>query len=313
MFGGIIGLGRYLYATFTISQGNSRTENRAIFASFSPSSFSATRIDYHTQELLMTSTLQALLLDVDGTLADTEEIHRQAFNAAFTEAGLDWVWSQALYHELLTVTGGKERIRYFLQRERPDFQLPPDADAFIAGLHRSKTGFYVEALSSGKVPLRPGVERLLQDARTSGLRLAIVTTTTPDNIIALLEHSFSEDVTDWFEVIAAGSVVPQKKPAPDIYDYALASMELSPQACIAIEDSFNGLQSARAAGVTTLVTINRYTEEHDFSGAALVLDHLGEPGMPCRVLAGDLSPQGVVDVAFLRRLHADVPVGAVKQ
>ncbi len=253
----------------------------------------------------MTSTLQALLLDVDGTLADTEEIHRQAFNAAFAEAGLDWDWSQALYHELLAVTGGKERIRYFLQRERPDFQLPPDADAFIAGLHRSKTGFYVENLSSGKVPLRPGVERLLQDARSHGLRLAIVTTTTPDNIIALLEHSFSEDVTDWFEVIAAGSVVAQKKPAPDIYDYALASMELSPQACIAIEDSFNGLQSARAAGVATLVTTNRYTEEHDFSGAALVLDHLGEPGMPCHVLAGDLSPQGMVDVAFLRRLHAD--------
>ncbi len=253
----------------------------------------------------MAGTLQALLLDVDGTLADTEEIHRQAFNAAFVEAGLDWNWSQALYHELLAVTGGKERIRYFLQRERPDFRLPPDADAFIAALHRRKTDFYVAALSGGKVPLRPGVERLLQDARSRGLRMAIVTTTTPENILALLEHSFSEDVTDWFEVIAAGSVVPQKKPAPDIYEYALASMELSPQACIAIEDSLNGLQSAQAAGVVTLVTINRYTEGQDFSGAALVLDHLGEPDMPCRVLAGEPSPEGVVDVAFLRRLHAN--------
>lgn len=252
----------------------------------------------------MKTTLQALLLDVDGTLADTEEVHRQAFNAAFAEAGLDWVWEPALYHELLAVTGGKERIRYFLQCERPDFRLPPDADAFIAGLHKRKTAYYVEALSGGRVPLRPGVERLLQDARAQELRLAIVTTTTPENIIALLEHSFSEDVTDWFEVIAAGSVVPQKKPAPDIYDYALASMELSPQACIAIEDSFNGLQSALAAGVNTLVTINRYTEEHDFSGAALVLDHLGEPGYPCHVLDGELLPDGMVDVAFLKRLHA---------
>jgi HAD superfamily hydrolase (TIGR01509 family) len=252
----------------------------------------------------MMCTLQALLLDVDGTLADTEEIHRQAFNAAFAKAGLDWLWDQSLYHELLAVTGGKERIRYYLQRERPDFDLPADADAFIADLHRSKTGFYVESLSSGKVPLRPGVERLLQDARNAGLRLAIVTTTTPDNILALLEHSFSQDVTDWFEVIAAGSVVAQKKPAPDIYDYALASMELSPHACIAIEDSLNGLQSARAAGVVTLVTINRYTEGQDFTGAALVLDHLGEPGMPCRVLAGDMSPAGMVDVAFLKSVHA---------
>ena len=114
--------------------------------------------------------LQALLLDVDGTLADTEDIHRQAFNAAFAQAGLDWDWDQSLYSELLAVTGGKERIRYFLDRERPDFSLPDDANAFIAELHASKTRFYVNALASGSVPLRPGVERLLRDAReTAGL------------------------------------------------------------------------------------------------------------------------------------------------
>jgi HAD superfamily hydrolase (TIGR01509 family) len=248
--------------------------------------------------------LQAVLLDVDGTLADTEEIHRQAFNAAFAAAGLDWEWDRALYHDLLAVTGGKERIRYYLQRERPEFALPTDADAFIAGLHRSKTGFYIDALASGRVPLRPGVERLLRDIRATGLRLAIVTTTTPDNITALLEHSFSEAAHDWFEVIAAGGVVPSKKPAPDIYHYALAQLDLPAQACIAIEDSLNGLQSARAAGVATLVTVNPYTAHQDFTGAALVLDHLGEPDMPCTVLAGGPQPDGMVDAAFLRRLHA---------
>ncbi|MGB5472094.1 MAG: HAD family hydrolase [Gammaproteobacteria bacterium] len=248
--------------------------------------------------------LQAVLLDVDGTLADTEEIHRQSFNAAFAAAGLDWEWDRELYHELLAVTGGKERIRYYLQRERPGFVFPDDADGFIAGLHQSKTGYYVGALASGKVPLRPGVERLLRDIRAAGLRLAIVTTTTPDNITALLEHSFSEAAHDWFEVIAAGSVVPSKKPAPDIYDYALAQLDLPAQACIAIEDSLNGLQSALAAGVVTLVTVNPYTAQQDFTGAALVLDHLGEPGMPCSVLAGGPQPDGMVDAAFLKRLHA---------
>jgi HAD superfamily hydrolase (TIGR01509 family) len=257
----------------------------------------------------MQQDLQAVLLDVDGTLADTEEIHRQSFNAAFAEAGLDWEWDPALYHELLSVTGGKERIRYYLQRERPDFALPADADAFIAGLHRSKTGHYVGALASGQVPLRPGVERLLRDIRAAGLRLAIVTTTTPDNISALLEHSFSERAHDWFEVIAAGSVVPSKKPAPDIYEYALAQLGLPAQACVAIEDSLNGLQSARAAGVVTLVTVNPYTAQQDFTGAALVLDHLGEPDRPCRVLAGEPHPEGLVDAAFLRRLHAQAVHG----
>jgi HAD superfamily hydrolase (TIGR01509 family) len=248
--------------------------------------------------------LRAVLLDVDGTLADTEEIHRRSFNAAFAAAGLDWVWDRQLYHDLLAVTGGKERIRYYLQRERPDFDLPENADEFIAGLHRDKTGHYVRALASGQVPLRPGVERLLRDVRTAGLRLAIVTTTTPDNITALLEHSFTERAHDWFEVIAAGSVVPSKKPAPDIYEYALAQLELLPQDCIAIEDSLNGLQSALGAGVVTLVTVNPYTAHQDFTGAALVLDHLGEPGLPCTVLAGEPRPDGLVDAAFLVRLHA---------
>lgn len=247
--------------------------------------------------------LQALLLDVDGTLADTEDIHRQAFNAAFAEAGLDWEWDPALYGELLAVTGGKERIRYYLQRNRPDFQLPADGDGFIAGLHASKTRFYVDALASGTVPLRPGVERLLHDAREAGLRLAIVTTTTPDNVTALLEHSFSVPVTDWFEVIAAGGIVPKKKPAPDIYDYTLQQMELSPAACIAIEDSLNGLLSARAAGVDALITVNPYTAQQDFAGALAVLDHLGEPGMPCSLLAGSCAPDNMVDAAYLMELH----------
>ena len=251
----------------------------------------------------MQSELQALLLDVDGTLADTEDIHRQAFNAAFAEAGLDWVWDQALYGELLAVTGGKERIRYFLERERPGYRLPEDGDGFIAELHASKTRYYVGALGRGAVPLRPGVERLLQAARAAGLRLAIVTTTTPDNVTALLEHSFSEPATDWFEVIAAGSVVPKKKPAPDIYNYTLERMDLSPDACIAIEDSLNGLQSAAAAGVASLITVNPYTAQQDFSGALAVLDQLGEPGQPCHLLAGDCAPDAMVDVAYLQQLH----------
>ena len=260
----------------------------------------------------MEQELRALLLDVDGTLADTEEIHRQAFNAAFAEAGLDWEWDPELYHELLAVTGGKERIRYYLDTRRPDFALPLNADAFIAQLHASKTNYYVDSLATGKVPLRPGVERLLRDAHANGLRLAIVTTTTPDNVSALLRHSFSKDASAWFDVIAAGSIVPSKKPAPDIYHYALDKLGLSPGECIAVEDSYNGLLSAQAAGVDSIITVNRYTEQQDFSGALLVLDHLGEPDMPCQVIEGSLVPDIMVDAGFLRRLHAYAAAGRVR-
>jgi HAD superfamily hydrolase (TIGR01509 family) len=258
----------------------------------------------HKDELRMKTELQALLFDVDGTLADTEDVHRQAYNAAFKAAGLDWVWSTERYHQLLSVCGGKERIRHYVQQQGLEPQLPADLDEYIAGLHAEKTSIYVNLMTAGGVPLRPGVERLIREARDQGLRLAIVTTTTPANVSALFRHSFGGHEGDWFELVAAGSIVPRKKPAPDIYNYVLSKMGLSAAECLALEDSRNGLQAARAAGLKVLVTVNPYTDSHDFSGAAVVLDHLGDPGNPCHLLQGRLPPGPVVDVNYLRRLHA---------
>ncbi|QKT04653.1 HAD family hydrolase [Ectothiorhodospiraceae bacterium 2226] len=249
--------------------------------------------------------LQALLFDVDGTLADTErDGHRVSFNAAFADAGLDWDWSPDLYGELLTVTGGKERIRYYLDRYRPDFQRPADLDGFIAGLHAAKTAHYTRLLAEGGIPLRAGVRRLLEEARAAGLRLAITTTTTPANVHALLENALAPDAASWFEVIAAGDIVPAKKPDPAIYHYTLQQMDLDPLQCVAFEDSENGLRSSLGSGVPTLITVNGYTRDHDFSGAQLVVDQLGEPGAACRVLAGEAHGAEFVDLDLVRRLHA---------
>lgn len=248
--------------------------------------------------------LAALLFDVDGTLADTERGHLEAFNTAFAQAGLDWSWSPELYTELLAVTGGKERIRHYLDTYRPDVPRPPDLDAFIADLHRRKTEAYVAALDSGGLGLRTGVERLFREARDAGLTLAIATTTTPANVTALLRNTLGDEALEWFAVIGAGSVVPAKKPAPDIYRYVLDHLGLPPAACVAFEDSGPGVASARGAGLPVIVTVSDFTRGHDFDGADLVLDSLGAPGQPFGVLAGDAGGRQWVDLELIRAVHA---------
>jgi len=248
--------------------------------------------------------LEALIFDVDGTLADTErDGHRIAFNEAFKEAGLDWDWGVDLYGDLLQVTGGKERIRLYVEKFLTDFQPDDEITEFAARLHKRKTHFYLELLQSGAIPLRPGVERLINEARETGLRLAIATTTTPANVTYLLKSTLGEESLDWFEVIAAGDIVPAKKPAPDIYNWALQQMNLKPEACLAFEDSLNGVKSSLAANLKTLITVNGYTKNDDFTGAALVLDQYGEPDAPFSVLEGDAGGYDYVTVDMLKMLH----------
>jgi len=251
------------------------------------------------------SELRGLIFDVDGTLADNEQDgHRVAFNRAFGDAGLDWYWDEETYGRLLAVFGGKERIRYFIDEFPTHFAPPDDLDAFIQRLHHRKTERYVELLHSGGIPLRPGVRRLLEEARAADLRLAIASTTTVENVTALLASTIGQHSIGWFGVMVCGDVVRNKKPAPDIYELTLEKLGLPATECLVIEDSASGLASARAAGLKTLITVNPTTRRQDFTGAAIVLDGLGEPGAPFRVLAGDTGGARWVDVAFLRWIHA---------
>jgi len=251
------------------------------------------------------SQLEALIFDVDGTLADTErDGHRVAFNQAFEEAGLDWDWTVELYGELLQVTGGKERIRLYVEKFLEGFELDEDIGDFAARLHQRKTHFYLELLQSGAIPLRSGVERLINEAREAGLRLAISTTTTPANVDYLLTATLGKESLDWFEVIAAGDIVPAKKPAPDIYTWAMQQMKIKPENCLAFEDSLNGVKSSLAADLKTIITINGYTKDDDFSGAEIVLDQYGEPNESFKVIEGDAAGFDYVNLDFLKEIHA---------
>ena len=215
---------------------------------------------------------RAIIFDVDGTLSETEETHRKAFNRAFAGAGLSWHWDRHLYNKLLAVTGGKERIRYFIESfGAPDIPAG-DPDDFIPSLHAEKTAAYTDMVSSGDVELRPGIRELIKDAGEKGLRLAIATTTTPANVDALLDVTLGGSSD--FEVICAGDSVANKKPAPDVYELTLEKMGLPAAACVALEDSRNGMLSAVAAGIQTVVTPGIYTADQDFAEAAFVINDL---------------------------------------
>lgn len=212
----------------------------------------------------------ALIFDVDGTLAETEELHRAAFNAAFREFGIDWSWNCSLYGELLSVAGGKERIAAYADRTGA-------SGIDIAGLHRRKNMIYGELIGGQTVELRPGVERLIRKARDRRIPLAIATTTSRGNVEALISATLGGVPDDWFASVRCGEDATAKKPDPAIYRMVLADLGCAGDSCVAFEDSANGLLAAKSAGIPTLVTPSLYTQSDDFSGAALILRSLAEP------------------------------------
>jgi len=226
--------------------------------------------------------IDTVIFDVDGTLAETEEVHRRAFNQAFAEFGLGWVWDEALYRDLLRVTGGKERMAHYCKKVLGDGEMSP---ALIAELHQRKTAIYAGKVAAGEIALRPGIPEFLEEARSNGVVLAIATTTTPANVDALLDAALGADWREIFPVVAAGDMVERKKPAPDVYVLALERLGRDADRCIAVEDSRNGVVAAKAAGLRVIGVRSAYNSD-DLSGANLILPD-------CR----DLS------LALLRRLE----------
>ncbi len=251
--------------------------------------------------------LTTLIFDVDGTLAETEkEGHLIAFNLAFKNASLDWRWDDKLYGHLLEISGGKERIRHYLSLQHPERLKDPHIDKFIAQLHLAKNQHYANLMTTGQIPLRLGVARLIHEAIEKGIRLAIATTTSPENVSALLNNCGHNITMNSFEFIGAGDIVKCKKPAPDIYQHVLEKMKISAAECMAIEDTDNGLCSAHGAGISTIITQSYYTQDQPFDNAALVVDHLGDEHHPCKITRQTQNhitmPCQYVDIALINAL-----------
>jgi len=241
--------------------------------------------------------LKALIFDVDGTLAETEEAHRKSFNEAFAAFGLDWIWGKELYRELLQVTGGKERLRHYIEAWKP--RGSEAALARFANIYEEKSARYTALVASGVAPARPGVRRLIMEAHERGVRLAIATTSLLGSVEAVLRAILGEEGPSLFAAIAAGDAVAHKKPAPDVYRFALDKLACSPDSCVAIEDSENGIKAARAAGLPVIAAPSCYLSGDDFSLATSVLSDLGEPNCPCQQIGGLPFVRDYVDIDSL--------------
>ena len=223
------------------------------------------------------NTIKAVFFDMDGVIIDTEKDgHRVAFNETFKDFGFKVEWDVEKYHELLQISGGKERMRHYLHTDGFGVEIKPEEeDELIKELHRRKTALFVDLIESGKLPLRSGVKRIMQEANQAGLVLGICTTSNERSAHAIAYQTL-KDIK--FDFVLAGDVVSKKKPDPEIYQLALEKASLRPDEAFVIEDSRNGVLAAKAAGIPVLATTNEYTEREDLSQADLVITSLGEPG-----------------------------------
>ena len=253
----------------------------------------------------MAPILKAIIFDVDGTLAETEEEHRRAFNAAFRAFGLPWQWNTKTYRELLAIGGGRERLETFFKEKH----LKIDKH-LIFDLHKEKSRIYTARIATGCLRARPGVLRLIAEARAAGIYLACATPSQRSNVVTLLRSLLGEVRAETiFTVLGCGEDVSHKKPAPDIYLWVLKQLGLQAESCVVIEDTSVGLVSATKAGLPTIITLSTYSEninntQNMFSDAIAVLDHLGELYQPFTILAGQTYGHGshkVVDISLLRQ------------
>jgi HAD superfamily hydrolase (TIGR01509 family) len=211
------------------------------------------------------STLRAVVFDVDGTLAETERHgHRVAYNRAFQDLGLPYVWSEQEYRGLLLTAGGLPRTVGYLRSRGADQQ---EAERLGTAVHLRAVEHFLDWVHSDAV-LRPGLEPLLHEAASAGLPLAVATAGRSRWV-----HPFLAAVAPGvpFAAVVTYDDVERGKPDPQPYEVALERLGVPGWAALGVEDSEVGLRSARGAGLSCLVVPAYYTRGQDFSGAAAVL------------------------------------------
>ena len=246
--------------------------------------------------------LSAVLFDVDGTISETEELHRKSFNESFKEFNLDWFWDEAIYKELINIGSGVERIEYYIKRAWPEMMEYKNLAKYINSIHKVKNEIFEDYIVESEIKPRPGVIRLINELKENKIRIAIVSSTSESNLLKLFKEGLNIDPLTTFDLIAHGDCTKNKRPSPEIYEWILEKLRLPPQSCIAIEDSLRGLESAKNAELNILATPSIFTKEEDFSNAKLVISNLGEPDAPFETIKGNDFGSRFVNIDLLAKL-----------
>ena len=218
------------------------------------------------------SQLKAVIFGAIGTIAETSDLQRQAFNKAFQAARLDWHWNAETYRDLLKLNGGQARIRAY----RDNLANMEIADAMIADLHHAKTTEYVAMLDRADLQPRPGVVELIDACLSQNIQVAFCTSTSRENVNGLKAALAGILPFERFTTIVTIDRIDRVKPAPDAYLYCLQQLGLNADEAIAIEDTPVSMAAAQTAGIFTIATPGAATSCQDFSTADLVVPDLSE-------------------------------------
>lgn len=248
--------------------------------------------------------LSAVLFDADGTIAETEDFHRISFNEAFKEFGLDWYWDEAIYKELINAGGGKERITHHINRAYPEMLEYKNLNKYITSILQTKNDIFSDYMKESKIKPRPGILRLLRELKEKKIRTGLVSSASKNNLNDLFINGLNVNPEDLFDIIAHGETTANKKPSPEIYEWTLENLKLPSSACMAIEDSPRGLESASKANIKVLITPSKLMVDENFDGALTVLSDLGDYNKPFTIISGKSFGYKKVDYEFLNKLHS---------
>ena len=221
--------------------------------------------------------MKLLISDLDGTIVETEDYHRLAYNALFEELGLQQRWSKQDYIDRLQTMGGNKFREVFSWLELPEEEY----EETKTKLYHQKTQLYTDLitadLKSGQLGLRPGIKRLFSEVKAASIPIAIATACVGWAAEQVIEAGLGKDFLESLAVLCGGESTELKKPHPDIYLLVAEKTGVEPSACVVLEDTRHGMLSAKSAGMSCLVTPSEFAQDHILAEANLVCENLESP------------------------------------